>query len=147
MLRFCEVVMNINDALNKICVYSSILGFGKDTDKGSLLECFDVSLYNNVNEHTDDTGRYLELDVNFVKGEKSMGHYKASYMFPKSDSSIFYGLEWDKLKSFVDVMLVAASYLSSFSVSDECSFDVLNNIIKYSEDLDSASGKTILSVK
>lgn len=139
--------MNINDALNKICVYSSILGFGKDTDKGSLLECFDVSLYNNVNEHTDDTGRYLELDVNFVKGEKSMGHYKASYMFPKSDSSIFYGLEWDKLKSFVDVMLVAASYLSSFSVSDECSFDVLNNIIKYSEDLDSASGKTILSVK
>lgn len=139
--------MNINDALNKICVYSSILGFGKDTDKGSLLECFDVSLYNNVNEHTDDTGRYLELDVNFVKGEKSMGHYKASYMFPKSDSSIFYGLEWDKLKSFVDVMLVAASYVSSFSVSDECSFDVLNNIIKYSEDLDSASGKTILSVK
>ena len=76
-----------------------------------------------------------------------MGHYKASYMFPKSDSSIFYGLEWDKLKSFVDVMLVAASYVSSFSVSDECSFDVLNNIIKYSEDLDSASGKTILSVK
>ena len=139
--------MNINDALNKICVYSSILGFGKDTDKGSLLECFDVSLYNNVNEHTDDTERYLELDVNFVKGEKSMGHYKASYMFPKSDSSIFYGLEWDKLKSFVDVMLVAASYVSSFSVSDECSFDVLNNIIKYSEDLDSASGKTILSVK
>ncbi len=139
--------MNINDALNKICVYSSILGFGKDTDKGSLLECFDVSLYNNVNEHTDDTGRYLELDVNFVKGEKSMGHYKASYMFPKSDSSIFYGLEWDKLKSFVDVMLVAASYVSSFSVSDECSFDVLNNIIKYSEDLDSVSGKTILSVK
>lgn len=139
--------MNINDALNKICVYSSILGFGKDTDKGSLLECFDVSLYNNVNERTDDTGRYLELDVNFVKGEKSMGHYKASYMFPKSDSSIFYGLEWDKLKSFVDVMLVAASYVSSFSVSDECSFDVLNNIIKYSEDLDSASGKTILSVK
>lgn len=139
--------MNINDALNKICVYSSILGFGKDTDKGSLLECFDVSLYNNVNEHTDDTGRYLELDVNFVKGEKSMGHYKASYMFPKSDSSIFYGLEWDKLKSFVDVMLVAASYVSSFSVSDECSFDVLNNIVKYSEDLDSASGKTILSVK
>ena len=139
--------MNINDALNKICVYSSILGCGEDTDKGSLLECFDVSLYNNVNEHTDDTGRYLELDVNFVKGEKSMGHYKASYMFPKSDSSIFYGLEWDKLKSFVDVMLVAASYVSSFSVSDECSFDVLNNIIKYSEDLDSASGKTILSVK
>lgn len=139
--------MNINDALNKICVYSSILGFGKDTDKGFLLECFDVSLYNNVNEHTDDTGRYLELDVNFVKGEKSMGHYKASYMFPKSDSSIFYGLEWDKLKSFVDVMLVAASYVSSFSVSDECSFDVLNNIIKFSEDLDSASGKTILSVK
>lgn len=139
--------MNINDALNKICVYSSILGFGKDTDKGSLLECFDVSLYNNVNERTDDTGRYLELDVNFVKGEKSMGHYKASYMFPKSDSSIFYGLEWDKLKSFVDVMLVAASYVSSFSVSDECSFDVLNNIIKYSEDLDSVSGKTILSVK
>lgn len=139
--------MNINDALNKICVYSSILGFGKDTDKGSLLECFDVSLYNNVNEHNDDTGRYLELDVNFVKGEKSMGHYKASYMFPKSDSSIFYGLEWDKLKSFVDVMLVAASYVSSFSVSDECSFDVLNNIIKYSEDLDSVSGKTILSVK
>ena len=139
--------MNINDALNKICVYSSILGFGKDTDKGSLLECFGVSLYSNVNEHTDDTGRYLELDVNFVKGEKSMGHYKASYMFPKSDSSIFYGLEWDKLKSFVDVMLVAASYVSSFSVSDECSFDVLNNIIKYSEDLDSASGKTILSVK
>ena len=111
--------MNINDALNKICVYSSILGCGKDTDKGSL------------------------LDVNFVKGEKSMGHYKASYMFPKSDSSIFYGLEWDKLKSFVDVMLVAASYVSSFSVSDECSFDVLNNIIKYSEDLDSVSGKTI----
>lgn len=139
--------MNINDALNKICVYSSILGFGKDTDKGSLLECFDVSLYNNVNERTDDTARYLELDVNFVKGEKSMGHYKASYMFPKSDSSIFYGLEWDKLKSFVDVMLVAASYVSSFSVSDECSFDVLNNIVKYSEDLDSASGKTILSVK
>lgn len=139
--------MNINDALNKICVYSSILGFGKDTDKGSLLECFDVSLYNNVNERTDDTGRYLELDVNFVKGEKSMGHYKASYMFPKSDSSIFYGLEWDKLKSFVDVMSVAASYVSSFSVSDECSFDVLNNIVKYSEDLDSASGKTILSVK
>lgn len=139
--------MNINDALNKICVYSSILGFGKDTDKGSLLECFDVSLYNNVNERTDDTGRYLELDVNFVKGEKSMGHYKASYMFPKSDSSIFYGLEWDKLKSFVDVMSVAASYVSSFSVSDECSFDVLNNIIKYSEDLDSVSGKTILSVK
>lgn len=139
--------MNINDALNKICVYSSILGFGKDTYKGSLLECFGVSLYNNVNERTDDTGRYLELDVNFVKGEKSMGHYKASYMFPKSDSSIFYGLEWDKLKSFVDVMLVAASYVSSFSVSDECSFDVLNNIIKYSEDLDSASGKTILSVK
>ena len=124
--------MNINDALNKICVYSSILGCGKDTDKGSLLECFDVSLYNNVNEHT---------------GEKSMGHYKASYMFPKGDSSIFYGLEWDKFKSFVDVMLVAASYVSSFSVSDECSFDVLNNIIKYSEDLDSASGKTILSVK
>ena len=117
--------MNINDALNKICVYSSILGFGKDTDKGSLLECFDVSLYNNVNEHTDDTGRYLELDVKFVKGEKSIGHYKASYMFPKGDSSIFYGLEWDKLKSFVDVMLVAASYVSSFS----------------------ASGKTILSVK
>ena len=139
--------MNINDALNKICVYSSILGFGKDTDKGSLLECFGVFLYNNVNERTDDTGRYLELDVNFVKGEKSMGHYKASYMFPKSDSSIFYGLEWDKLKSFVDVMLVAASYVSSFSVSDECSFDVLNNIIKYSEDLDSVSGKTILSVK
>lgn len=139
--------MNINDALNKICVYSSILGFGKDTYKGSLLECFGVSLYNNVNERTDDTGRYLELDVNFVKGEKSMGHYKASYMFPKSDSSIFYGLEWDKLKSFVDVMLVAASYVSSFSVSDECSFEVLNNIIKYSEDLDSASGKTILSVK
>lgn len=139
--------MNINDALNKICVYSSILGFGKDTDKGSLLECFDVSLYNNVNERTDDTGRYLELDVNFVKGEKSMGHYKASYMFSKSDSSIFYGLEWDKLKSFVDVMSVAASYVSSFSVSDECSFDVLNNIIKYSEDLDSVSGKTILSVK
>lgn len=139
--------MNINDALNKICVYSSILGFGKDTYKGSLLECFGVSLYNNVNERTDDTGRYLELDVKFVKGEKSMGYYKASYMFPKSDSSIFYGLEWDKLKSFVDVMLVAASYVSSFSVSDECSFDVLNNIIKYSEDLDSASGKTILSVK
>ena len=139
--------MNINDALNKICVYSSILGFGKDTDKGFLLECFGVSLYNNVNEHNDDTGRYLELDVNFVKGEKSMGHYKASYMFPKSDSSIFYGLEWDKLKSFVDVMLVAASYVSSFSVSDECSFDVLNNIIEYSEDLDSVSGKTILSVK
>ena len=59
--------MNINDALNKICVYSSILGCGKDTDKGSLLECFGVSLYNNVNEHTDDTGRYLELDVKFVK--------------------------------------------------------------------------------
>ena len=38
--------MNINDALNKICVYSSILGCGKDTDKGSLLECFGVSLYN-----------------------------------------------------------------------------------------------------
>lgn len=30
---------------------------------------FGVSLYNNVNEHTDDTGRYLELDVKFVKGE------------------------------------------------------------------------------
>lgn len=139
--------MNINDALNKICVYSSILGCGKDTDKGSLLECFGVSLYNNVNEHTDDTGRYLELDVKFVKGEKSIGHYKASYMFSKGDSSIFYGLELDKLKSFVDVMLVAASYVSSFSASDECSFGVLNNIIKYSEDLDSASGKTILSVK
>ena len=108
--------MNINDALNKICVYSSILGCGKDTDKGSLLECFGVSLYSNVNEHTDDTGRYLELDVKFVKGEKSVGHYKASYMF-------------------------------SFSASDECSFGVLNNIIKYSEDLDSASDKTILSVK
>ena len=68
-------------------------------------------------------------------------------MFPRGDSSIFYGLEWDKLKSFVDVMLVAASYVSSFSASDECSFGVLNNIIKYSEDLDSASGKTILRVK
>ena len=88
-----------------------------------------------------------ELDVKFVKGEKSICHYKASYMFPKGDSSIFYGLELDKLKSFVDVMLVAASYVSSFSASDECSFGVLNNIIKYSEDLDSASGKTILSVK
>lgn len=139
--------MNINDALNKICVYSSILGCGKDSDNGRVVECSGVSLYNNVREHCDDMGRYLELDVKFVKGEKSMGYYKASYMFPKSDSSIFYGLEWDKLKSFVDVMLVAASYVSSFSVSDECSFDVLNNIIKYSEDLDSASGKTILSVK
>ena len=58
-----------------------------------------------------------ELDVKFVKGEKSIGHYKASYMFPKGDSSIFYGLEWDKLKSFVDVMLVAASYVSSFSAN------------------------------
>lgn len=139
--------MNINDALNKICVYSSVLGCGKDTDKGYLLECLGVSLYNNVNEHNDDTGRYLELDVNIVKGEKSIGHYKASYMFPKGDSSIFYGLEGDKLKSFVDVMLVAATYVSSFSGVDECSFGVLNNIIKYSEDLDSVSGKTVLRVK
>ncbi len=139
--------MNINDALNKICVYSSILGCGKDSDNGRVVECSGVSLYNNVREHCDDMGRYLELDVNIVKCGDVIGHYKASYMFPKSDSSIFYGLEWDKLKSFVDVMLVAASYVSSFSVSDECSFDVLNNIIKYSEDLDSASGKTILSVK
>lgn len=139
--------MNINDALNKICIYSSILGCGKDTDKGSLLECFGVSLYSNVREHCDDMGRYLELDVNIVKCGDVIGHYKASYMFPKGDSSIFYGLECDKLKSFVDVMLVAASYVSSFSASDECSFGVLNNIIKYSEDLDSASDKTILSVK
>ena len=139
--------MNINDALNKICVYSSILGCGKDSDNGRVVECSGVSLYNNVREHCDDMGRYLELDVKFVKGEKSIGHYKASYMFPRGDSSIFYGLEWDKLKSFVDVMLVAASYVSSFNASDECSFGVLNNIIKYSEDLDSASGKTILRVK
>lgn len=139
--------MNINDAFNKICIYSCILGCGKDSDNGRVVECSGVSLYNNVREHCDDMGRYLELDVKFVKGEKSIGHYKASYMFPKGDSSIFYGLEWDKLKSFVDVMLVAASYVSSFNASDECSFGVLNNIIKYSEDLDSASGKTILSVK
>ncbi len=139
--------MNINDAFNKICIYSCILGCGKDSDNGRVVECSGVSLYNNVREHCDDMGRYLELDVKFVKGEKSIGHYKASYMFPKGDSSIFYGLEWDKLKSFVDVMLVAASYVSSFNASDECSFGVLNNIIKYSEDLDSVSGKTILSVK
>ena len=139
--------MNINDAFNKICIYSCILGCGKDSDNGRVVECSGVSLYNNVREHCDDMGRYLELDVKFVKGEKSIGHYKASYMFPRGDSSIFYGLEWDKLKSFVDVMLVAASYVSSFNASDECSFGVLNNIIKYSEDLDSASGKTILRVK
>ena len=139
--------MNINDAFNKICIYSCILGCGKDSDNGRVVECSGVSLYNNVREHCDDMGRYLELDVNIVKCGDVIGHYKASYMFPKGDASIFYGLEWDKLKSFVDVMLVAASYVSSFSASDECSFGVLNNIIKYSEDLDSASGKTILRVK
>lgn len=139
--------MNINDAFNKICIYSCILGCGKDSDNGRVVECSGVSLYNNVREHCDDMGRYLELDVNIVKCGDVIGHYKASYMFPKGDSSIFYGLEWDKLKSFVDVMLVAASYVSSFNASDECSFGVLNNIIKYSEDLDSVSGKTILSVK
>ena len=139
--------MNINDAFNKICIYSCILGCGKDSDDGRVVECSGVSLYNNVREHCDDMGRYLELDVNIVKCGDVIGHYKASYMFPKGDSSIFYGLEWDKLKSFVDVMLVAVSYVSSFSASDECSFGVLNNIIKYIEDLDSASGKTILSVK
>lgn len=139
--------MKINDAFNKICIYSCILGCGKDSDNGRVVECSGVSLYNNVREHCDDMGRYLELDVNIVKGEKSIGHYKASYMFPKGDSSIFYGLEGDKLKSFVDVMLVAATYVSSFSGVDECSFGILNNIIKYSEDLGSTSGKTILSVK
>lgn len=139
--------MNINDAFNKICIYSCILGCGKDSDDGRVVECSGVSLYNNVREHCDDMGRYLELDVNIVKCGDVIGHYKASYMFPKGDVSIFYGLEWDKLKSFVDVMLVAASYVSSFNASDECSFGVLNNIIKYSEDLDSVSGKTILSVK
>lgn len=139
--------MNINDALNKICVYSSVLGCGKDTDKGSLLECFGVSLYNNVNEHTDDTGRYLELDVKFVKGEKSIGHYKASYMFPKGDVSIFYGLEGEALRGFADVMLVAATYVSSFGSNEECSFGVLNSIIKYSEDLGKISDKTALLVK
>lgn len=139
--------MNINDALNKICIYSCILGCGKDSDNGRVVECSGVSLYNNVREHCDDMGRYLELDVNIVKGEKSIGHYKASYMFPKGDSSIFYGLEGDKLKNFVDVMLVAATYVSSFSGVDECSFGVLNNIIKYSEDLGRVSDKTTLLVK
>ena len=139
--------MNVNNALNKICVYSSVLGCGKDSDNGRVVECSGVSLYNNVREHCDDMGRYLELDVNVVKCGDVIGHYKASYMFPKGDSSIFYGLEGDKLKSFVDVMLVAATYVSSFSGVDECSFGILNNIIKYSENLGSTSGKTILSVK
>lgn len=139
--------MKINDAFNKICIYSCILGCGKDSDNGRVVECSGVSLYNNVREHCDDMGRYLELDVNVVKCGDIIGHYKASYMFPKGDSSIFYGLEGDKLKNFVDVMLVAATYVSSFSGVDECSFGVLNNIIKYSEDLGSTSGKTILSVK
>ena len=139
--------MNINDAFNKICIYSCILGCGKDSDNGRVVECSGVSLYNNVREHCDDMGRYLELDVNIVKGEKTIGHYKASYMFPKGDVSIFYGLEGETLRCFADVMLVAATYVSSFGSNEECSFGVLNNIIKYSEDLGRVSDKTTLLVK
>lgn len=139
--------MNINDAFNKICIYSCILGCGKDSDNGRVVECSGVSLYNNVREHCDDMGRYLELDVNVVKSGDVIGHYKASYMFPKGDVSIFYGLEGEALRGFTDVMLVAATYVSSFGSNDECSFGVLNNIIKYSEDLGRVSDKTTLFVK
>lgn len=139
--------MNINDAFNKICIYSCILGYGKNSDNGKLIECSGATLYNNIIEHCDDMGRYLELDINIVKCGNVIGHYKASYMFPNGDVSVFSSLEGDALRGFVDVMLVAATYVSSFGRNEECSFGILNNIIKFSEDLGRVSDKATLLVK
>lgn len=139
--------MDVNDALNKLCLYSSILGYGKETDKGYLLECLGVSIYNNVREFTDDIGRYLELDVSVFKQDVPVCHYKSVYMFPKGNSPIFYGLKEKELKNFVDVMLETITYVSSFGASEECSFKIFGDIISFSDKLGKVSGKAELCAK
>lgn len=139
--------MNVSDALNKVCLYSSILGYGEETASGALLRCFGVSIFSNVKEFTDDIGRYLELSVNIVKDGKVACHYKSVYMFPKGCSSIFSGLKGDELKNFVDVMLGAVSCVSSCTVCDEKVFSFFEDIVSFSEKLGEVSDKTELCVK
>lgn len=142
-----EINMNVSDALNKIGLYSSILGYGEETASGSLLRCLGVSIYSNVKEFTDDIGKHLELSVNIVKEGKLACHYKSVYMFPRGCSSIFSGLKGDELKNFVDVMLGAVSCVSSCTVCDEKSFRLFEVIVSFSEKLGEVSDKAELCVK
>lgn len=139
--------MSINDIFNKICLYSTVLGYGKETDKGNLLECSGVSLYNNVNEVQDDSVRYLLLDVNIVSKGETVGHYRGSYVFPKGSSGVFDGLDFAALKEFVEGILSIASFDFSFDASDACSFGILSNIVNFGENLGKMSDKTNLCVK
>ncbi|MDO4376419.1 MAG: hypothetical protein Q4C33_04510 [bacterium] len=139
--------MDINYAFNKICLYSTILGYGKKSNAGSLIQCDNVNLYSSVNESIKGNSRLLCLSVKIVQGDKVVGLYNSEYMFPKGYASIFSGLRGSKLNEFIDVMLSTATCKASFSACEECSFGMVNNIVNFGSKLGTVDDRTKLIAK
>lgn len=139
--------MDINYAFNKICLYSTILGYGKKGNAGSLIQCDNVNLYSSVNESIKGNSRLLCLSVKIVQGDKVVGLYNSEYMFPKGYTSIFSGLRGSRLNEFIDVMLSTVTCMASFSACEECSFGMVNNIVNFGSKLGTVDDRTKLIAK